>query len=233
MLKSPYIPRWKYWLSRFMELHIESAPSEINPHLYVSLKRGRLQLSASKAVYSFEDLYTNFGTAFERVKLKNTSQKVLILGFGLGSIPLILEQKLGKTYTYTAVEIDENVLYLANKYILPHLQSPIQLICADALAFVQQCEEQFDMICMDVFLDDFIPAYFQSSDFLQMLSTLLTPGGILLYNMLTYLPQDVIDTRRFFENEFLPFFPNGNYIDAKGNWVLLNDKAHLRTKQLK
>jgi predicted membrane-bound spermidine synthase len=231
MLKSPYIPAWKYRLSHFMELHIESAPSEINPHLYVSLKKGRLQLSAAKAVYSFEDLYTNFGIAFERIQLKDTSQQVLILGFGLGSIPIILEQKLGKRYTYTAVEIDENVLYLANKYALPHLQSPIQLICSDALAFVQQCEEEFDMICMDVFLDDFIPEYFQSSDFLQMLSALLAPKGILLYNMLTYLPQDVLATKAFFQNTFLEIFPNGNYIDAKGNWVLLNDKAHLRTKK--
>ncbi|NJK83808.1 MAG: hypothetical protein HC912_08335, partial [Saprospiraceae bacterium] len=157
MLKSAHIPQWKYWLSHFMELHIESAPSEVNPHLYVSLKKGRLQLSAAKAVYSFEDLYTNFGKAFEQIQLNNTNQQVLILGFGLGSIPLILEQKLGKSYTYTAVELDESVLYLANKYALPHLESPIQLICADALSFVMQCETQFDLICMDIFLDDLIP----------------------------------------------------------------------------
>ncbi len=214
-----------------MEFHIESAPSEINPHLYVSLKKGRLQLSAAKAVYSFEDLYTNFGKAFEKIQLKDMPQEVLILGFGLGSIPIMLERKLGKSYNYTAVEIDENVLYLANKYALPHLQSPIELICADALAFVQQSEEQFDIICMDVFLDDFIPEHFQYFDFLQMLSALLAPEGVLLYNMLSYLPQDVLATKVFFQDTFLKVFPKGTYVDVKGNWILLNDKGHLRANK--
>ena len=48
-------PRWKQWLSYLFEMHIESAASEYNPHLYVSMKQGRYQLCTANAIYSYED----------------------------------------------------------------------------------------------------------------------------------------------------------------------------------
>ena len=110
-------PKWKRLLSYLFEIHIESTSSDYNPHLYVSLQKGRYQLSTANAIYSFEDLYDNFSDAFKEIDLDQLNvQNVLILGFGLGSIPIILEQKFNKKYFYTGVEIDEEVLYLANKY---------------------------------------------------------------------------------------------------------------------
>lgn len=231
MANTSIIPNWKYWLSHIYEFHIESAPSEINPHLYVSLKKGRLQLSAAHAVYSFEDLYTNFKIAFDKVKLPEENASVLVLGFGLGSIPQLLEQSFQKQYQYTAVEIDESVLYLANKYSLSKIHSSIDLICADARSFVEQSQEQFDLICMDVFLDDVIPNTLMSNQFLESLKKNLTPDGILLYNSLAYLPRDVQLSRKFFNDTFLPAFPHGTFIRAKGNWILLNDEKYLGDRQ--
>jgi hypothetical protein len=77
-------PFWKNLLSYFFEFHIESAPSEVNPHLYVSLSRGRYQLATASAIYSFEDLYDNFFNAFKQINLdENPIKNVLILGLGL------------------------------------------------------------------------------------------------------------------------------------------------------
>ena len=73
-------------------------------------------------------------------------QNVLVLGLGLGSIPLMLEKNFGKKYNYTAVEIDESVIYLASKYALPKLESNIQIICADAFAYVRQTEQKLSLI---------------------------------------------------------------------------------------
>ncbi|MEL7021873.1 MAG: hypothetical protein AAGK47_09700, partial [Bacteroidota bacterium] len=101
------VPTWKKWLSYLTEIHIESAPSEINPHLYVSLRRGRYQLCTANAIYSYEDLYSNFYKAFEQVNLhKIKGDRVLILGYGMGSIPYILEKKMNYDFNYTAIEID-------------------------------------------------------------------------------------------------------------------------------
>ena len=219
------IPYWKYYLSYLFEFHIESAPSEINPHLYVSLKKGRYQLSTANAVYSYADLYDNFSAAFKKLKIEELAiEDVLLLGFGLGSIPYMLEKKFNRSYYYTAVEIDENVLYLANKYVLPDLDSAINFVPNDAAVFVSYCQEQFDLICMDIFLDDEIPEHFESEDYLLQLKDLLKPNGILLFNKLA-LRDDDKERCEAFLPLFMKVFPNGTYMDVEGNWIFLNRKA--------
>lgn len=220
------IPTWKKYLSYLFEFHIESAPSEINPHLYVSLSRGRYQLSTANAIYSYADLYDNFTLTFQQIKLPETIKDVLILGFGLGSIPYMLEKKFDKQYHYTAVEIDENVLYLANKYTLPELSSSITMIPADAFAYAHYCHDRFDLLCMDVFLDDMVPDNFETAHYLQQLVNLLSPNGILLFNKLAATKKDRDQAAKFFEL-FKKVFPNATYLDVNDNWMLINDKAFL------
>ncbi|NJL74522.1 MAG: class I SAM-dependent methyltransferase [Saprospiraceae bacterium] len=220
-------PFWKRVASYLVEWHIESAPSDINPHLYVSLKNGRYQLSTANSVYSFSDLYDNFKITFQKIKLPPEGSHILILGFGLGSIPILLEKIHQKKYYYTAIEIDENVLYLANKYVIHQLQSSINLICTDALIYVQQCKETFDFICVDLFLDDSTPKVFRSFEFLKSLRPLLTPQGNLCYNCLADTKEDILATQSFYNNEFLNAFPLGTTISTRGNRVLINKKNAL------
>ena len=216
-------PVWKKYLSYLYEFHIESAPSEINPHLYVSLKNGRLQLSTANAVYSHEDLYLNFQKAFERFQFSHLKgKKVLILGFGLGSIPIILEKLGHKDFEYTGVELDENVIYLASKYIIPKIESNCTLIQADANLFMQQNQEKYDMICMDIFLSDLIPEVFQSAAFLQVLQDSLSPNGLLLFNRLAYTGKDKKDSDRYYHSIFQPQFSDAGKLDIHGNYILTN-----------
>ncbi len=213
-------PFWKRMLSYVTELHIESAPSDINPHLYVSLRNGRYQLCTDNAIYSYEDKYTNFVQAFEQLPLAKMGIKnVLILGFGLGSIPFILEQS-GFDYHYTGVEIDDSVLYLAHKYMLDKINSPLELIEANALPFVWQCQEKYDMICMDVFQDAMVPSEFESIEFLEQLKSLLSPKGTLLYNRLTALPEHESNTFNFYIQGFKKVFSEARAIKLQGNWIL-------------
>lgn len=222
-------PLWKRLLSHVYELHIESVSSEYNPHMYVSLNRGRYQLCTANAIYSFEDLYSNFSAAFKLIDLdKLPIENVLVLGFGLGSIPMILERTMNKQYNYVAVEIDESVVYLASKYAVPQINSKLEIITADAFAFVMQCEQQFDMITVDLFLDDIIPQPFQEQPFLQKLKSLLTPNGVLLYNHLAATTKDKIEAKDFYENKFHPIFPEGTYQKVISNWMMMNNKNILK-----
>ena len=216
--------KWQKKLSYLFEYHIETTSSDYHEALHVSYHQGRYQLSTENAIYSFGDLYTNYFRAFDAIDLDSRKvEKVLILGFGLGSIPMMLEQFFDKKYHYTAVEIDEEILYLAHKYVTHELTSPIETICADAAFFVQQCEEVFDMVCVDLFLDDTIPEPFQKQAFLQQVKNLIAPNGILLYNRLALTDADKAKSEAFLNNEFLPVFPNGRYLDVEGNWMFLNE----------
>ncbi len=221
-------PLWKQWLSYIFEFHIESTSSDHNDQLNISLYKNRYQLYTENAIYSFGDLYDNFTETFKLIHLPKDEAKILVLGLGLGSVPLILEKKMQKKYYYTAVEIDEEVIGLTTKYTLPQMNSPMQMIAADAMIWVDLCQEKFDLIAIDLFLDDIIPAKFEKQDFLEKCKGLLHPNGVLLYNRLAYTSMDVDSSAAFFKTTFAPVFENPTHLDVHKNWMLLNDKKHLK-----
>jgi spermidine synthase len=193
------------------------------------MRRGRYQLSTAHAVYSFGDLYSNFAQTFKQCKLEDLPGKeVLVLGLGLGSIPYMLEKKLGLDLHYTAVEIDEVIIDLAYRYTLAELDSPIEIICTDAEIFVSSTYQRYDLICMDVFLDDQIPGPFQQVEFLEQLQRLLAPGGLLLFNVLALRKTDRKQAERFFAQVFMPVFPQSTFVEVEYNWVLVNERRWLR-----
>ena len=217
-------PLWKKYLSYFRELHIESLSSDFSEELHIYLSKGRYQLFTKSALHSFDDLYVNFDEAFKQLSIENKDiQDVLILGLGLGSIPFMLENKYALEANYTAVEIDETVIYLAGKYSLHDFKSPINYICTDAEVFLTVNDEKYDLICMDVFADDVIPPQFETLEYLENLQSHLNPNGILLYNRLSLFDSDIEKTSHYYENIFKKVFPNARYFDVEGNWVLLGE----------
>lgn len=216
-----HIPLWKKWVSHVLPLTLETAASDQNPELTVMLDRGRVQLLSGNAIYSWDDLYHNFTIALGTLDLEERSiQDVLVLGLGLGSVPYILEKIYERSYEYTAVEWDETVAALATKYTLSRLESPVNIITADAEVFLQVTEEQFDLLIVDIFEDDRTPAQFETVDFLEICADHLRPDGLILYNRLYNSPKNVIATQRFFEDSFKTVFPDAWKIDTGGNWIL-------------
>lgn len=227
-----HIPKWKIWLSYIFEIELECVASQHNPVLTLCLSNGRLQLYTDNAIYSYEDLYDNFLEAFKQLDLsKKSFQKILVLGFGLGSVPFMLEKKFGLQANYTGIEIDEEIIRLASEYALPKIQSHCTLITTDAYSFVDINEEQFDMIVVDVFLDNAIPSRFESVYFLENVKDLLAPDGLLLYNRLTTTDRDKEKHKEFFENAFSPIFREAIEVEVEDNTILLNSPMYLASKR--
>jgi hypothetical protein len=55
---------WKKIFSYFFDISIEKKQSNFSGELEILLSRGRLALCTKNAMYSFDDLYLNFRTAF-------------------------------------------------------------------------------------------------------------------------------------------------------------------------
>ena len=222
----PTIPIYKRWLSYFSEQVLETASSEYNDYLHVSLVGGRLQLVAEDAIYSFGDYYLNFRKVFDQFDfaLLPARSTVLVLGLGLGSIPELLERYLELDYTYVAVEIDPVIIELAAEYSLPALSSSVEVIQADALTFMRVNERTFDLICVDVFQDADIPTHLITSDFLELLSAAIKPGGALIYNRLADTAVHREEAGDYYDNTFLPIFPDAAVVDTGGNYMLINDE---------
>ncbi|MFT6334630.1 MAG: putative membrane-bound spermidine synthase [Saprospiraceae bacterium] len=216
-------PFWKIIKSYFVDVHLESTSSVFNDELDVLLVKGEYQLVTPEAIYSYGNRYDNFFDAFKKIGIeKYDIDSVLLLGLGLGSIPYMLEQYFKQDYSYTAVEIDEDIIYLASKYVINDLASEVSTICTDALHFVEIDTRMYDFVAMDVFVSDYIPEEFESEEFLRFLSYRIADDGLLLFNRLYFFEKDKKKTQRYFDTTFKKVFPNGRYLEINGNWILLN-----------
>ncbi|MFK8162607.1 MAG: spermidine synthase [Lewinella sp.] len=227
-MKSPY-PKYKVWLSYLTEQVLETATSDYNAFLQVSLVHGRLQLVAEEAIYSFGDYYLNFRKLFERFnfELLPENASVLVLGLGLGSIPELLEDYLALDYEYVAVEIDPVIIELASEYSLPALRSPVEVRQADAYAFLQLDPRQYDLICVDVFQDATVPEHLNGDDFLKLLKSSLAPGGAIAFNRLADTKEHARMALEYYEGPFREAFPESTLFNSRGNYMLVNEARFL------
>ena len=213
-------------MSYAKDVYVESTSSAYNPELHVILSNGKYQLCTRKAIYSYEDKYINFRGCFEWIKWEEQNiSKVLLLGLGLGSVPQMLEQNFRQNFEYHAVELDDKIIALAEKYILYQLQSPIQIFHTDAMHYVNLCQDKYDMIVMDVFDSDKVPLKFEDPDFLEALAKLLTPEGFVLFNRLNITEEDRTETLQYYNKVFLPKFPKASCSPIEGNFMLISHKA--------
>jgi spermidine synthase len=223
------IPRWKYLLSHLVDLPVDAGGTEYNPSLELSLSKGRFYLSTPNAVYSYGDLYRNFFNTFKRLKLSAMpEQEVLLLGLGMGSIPFMLEKKFGRKYRYTAVELDEVIAGWAMQYSLPQLSSPIIIYTADAYQFVMSTSQKFDLIAVDVFLDEMVPDIFDEADFAARLKEILREDGLIIWNRLAGESKFRQRTETYFSDIFKPVFPEAVYLKMEVNRMLLNHGRTLK-----
>jgi len=215
-------------ISYVKDVLIESTFSEYNEVLEVYLSNGRYQLCTEGAIYSYEDKYINFTEIFKKINWNLLNiEKVLVLGLGLASVPQMLEQVFDKKFEYHAVEIDEEIIRLADKYILDELDSPIQIFEMDAEIFVEITSEKYDMIVVDIFDDASVPPKFETKTFLKKTKNLLKPNGVLLYNRLNTNPETLRHTLQFNSDVFVEVFPKSTPFYIKDNIVLCSDKEVL------
>ena len=223
------IPRYRRALSYVTEQVLETTSSDYNDFLQVLLVSGRLQLVAEEAIYSFGDYYLNFRKLFERFDFEALPEdsNCLILGLGLGSIPEMLEDLLALSYSYVAVEIDPVIIELASDYSLPDRRSPIEVVEADAAAFLRADVRRYDLICVDVFQDATVPEHLVVPDFLDLLKARLAPGGAIVYNRLADTAEHKKEALAYYEGPFLKAFPGAGFYNSGGNLLLLNERRFL------
>lgn len=214
-------PFFKSILSYFIDIQIEYTSSEFNEDLYIFLSDGRFQLRTNKAIYSFEDKYINFYKTFKSLDWEKMNiEKVLLLGLGLGAIPQMLEKNFDKQFEYHIVEIDEEIINLAHKYTLNELKSPTYVYEMDAEIFIDITEEKFDLIIVDIFIDNVVPKKFESSDFLEKLKYLLYDNAIILFNRLNSDTENFLSNTKYFEKIFKTEFPESKMFFVKNNIIL-------------
>ena len=174
----------KYW-SYISRIVVEQTSTPYNKKLIVAIQNGKYVLNANNANYSFASLHRVFQQALKKIDLKQ-KQNILVLGCGSGSIPSIIFKEQGLIPIIDAVEIDEKVIELGNKYFQLNQFEKLNVIIEDALNYVKTCDKQYDLICVDVFDGINVPKQFLTQHFFEQLKRLLTNNGEMLINYVAY-----------------------------------------------
>lgn len=106
--------------------------------------------------------------------------KILILGLGGGTIPYQMRKIYGKGITIDVVEIDRDIISLSEKF----LDEPIDanIINQDALSYIKDTKKRYDIIIMDIYVEDRIPPKFLNINFIKSCRLILKNKGIFAAN---------------------------------------------------
>lgn len=157
-------------------------------------------------------------------------RNILLIGLGGGTLARALGKVLPETVIDT-VEIDPAVARVAEQFF-GYRQGPTQrLFIEDGRAFIERAHtegRQYDVIMLDAFDVDYIPAHLLTREFLRHVHAILSPNGVLVSN--TFSNSAMYDRESAtYADVFGPFFNlrDGNrvIIAARGP---LPDAALLR-----
>ncbi len=207
-------------ISYIVPVTIAHRSGKRNPYLEIILYRNQWQLATEDALYSDGYRYLPFRMAFRKIPYRELTQvkECLVLGAGLGSIPLILFKKYSSDATYTLVEYDNIILDWAVANLHTNGIDAIDTHCMDARDFVENTDRQYDLVCIDIFSGREVPESFTKYYFFRDSKQILKPGGIWIMN---YIVNDDKEFARFLEY-VKALFPEVMILQKGPNRILIS-----------
>lgn len=179
-------------LSYLIPINIHKQNSDINKSLEINWNNGRLVLDSKNTNYSYGSLQRALKKGlrfigFERIK---NFDNVLVLGVAGGSVIKTLREEIKFKGRITGVELDKNVLELANHYFKLNEIENLILINDDAFEFVLKTKEKYDLIIIDIFQDTVMPNFLFEDFFINRINFLLKLNGFILFNTMVLTEKD-------------------------------------------
>jgi spermidine synthase len=180
------IVRAKKLVSYFYPIRLVKDKGEFVPYLEVVMNRGKYEMNGEKVNYSYGSLYTVFDNAFENFKLQNKSiDSALIFGFGAGSVADLIAHKINPACKITGIENDGTILANADAFFDLGKFKNLNLIKQDAFTYAADCHDKFDLIVVDLFVENRVPVHAKQLEFLLVLKSILNENGIVFFNKIT------------------------------------------------
>ncbi len=177
---------FKKLLSYLYPVKVAVVESTVSGKLEVVMEAGKLVLHSPNSNYSYGTLHTVFQKVFKDINIADTPpNNVLILGFGVGSVASILQEECNIKCKIRGVELDSKVLDLGNSYFNIARFQKLKLFVTDAITFLKETDQQFDLIIVDVFVGLDVPQDIASKEFLENVTTRLSDKGAMLFNVVT------------------------------------------------
>jgi spermidine synthase len=111
-----------------------------------------------------------------------TMDHILVLGVAGGSVIKTLVDEIQFKGKITGVEIDPDIIAIANEYFNLNAIPNLELIIGDAFEFVLKTKNKYDLIIIDVFQDTTMPNFLFENYFIDRIGLILNPNGFVLFN---------------------------------------------------
>ncbi len=217
VLTVPKKRSFKHVISFVKQIHIESLKGEFDDSLEILLWNGKFMLNSPNATYSYEDRYSSYKTALNLVSpALKTAKSVLVLGLGLGSIPQMLQKIHKINCDIHCVEYDQTIIHLAEKYYPQDCDfTKLKIHHSDALEWMINNTNKFDLITVDLFIDKHVPEIFHNENFMLFLKSALSSQGVLLFSRL----KENYKSEKTLHDNLKKVFLGGKEIDTEGNLI--------------
>ncbi len=156
-------------------------PSKINGTLELTLMNGKKVLDSQNANYSYGSLQKLLTYGLSQIDIPTDSQ-ILLLGLGGGSILQPLREEFNHKGKITAIEIDKVIIKIAKNEFDVTDNSNLEIICDNAQHYVNHCKKQFEIIIIDLFIDNKVPEPFYEDEFWKKIIELIRPKGKVVFN---------------------------------------------------
>jgi len=172
----------KKWLSFMWPQKIAVYSSNVSGQLQLLAWKGRFLLDTAKVNYSFGSLHRVMEKSLDKLKSMNCLlDRVLLLGYGGGSSAEIIHQQYQRDAEIVGVELDAVVVELAKSFFYSKGVRIMQENAFDYLKKASESSWEYDLIIVDLFVNDSIPEGAFRSEFFQQLST-VAKGGMVAIN---------------------------------------------------
>ena len=117
--------------------------------------------------------------------LNGSTKEVLVLGMGAGTSIEQMRHFFPGIEHIDAVEIDAEVVRMAEEYFGVKSDEKLSVHIADARAWLARTDKKYDYIQIDLFHQGpYIPFYVATKEFFELVKSHLNPGGVMIYNVL-------------------------------------------------
>lgn len=170
---------------------IRKIRSKYSGVLEITYDRGQKVLDSRNTSYSYGNLQRVWDKVLQRIRLKDVN-RTLILGMGAGSSIQLLRKKYNYDRKIVAVELDPVIVEIARDEFGIRPDNNLRIETTDAAEYVRRKTRKFDLILIDLFIDNKVPEILLQRPFWENTSRKTAPGGIILFN--AFLDDDKLET---------------------------------------
>lgn len=172
------------FFSYIIPIKIFKKKSARSKMIEVTWANGELVLDTENTNYSYGSLQRILRYGLRNIGYDKIVEMdhILLLGVAGGSVVKTLVDEISYKEKITGVEIDPDMIHIANEYFKLNQIKQLEVIIDDAFEFVLKTKEKYDLIIIDIFEDTHMPNFLFEKFFVDRVCTILKDNGFVLFN---------------------------------------------------